>query len=150
MRRLRLLEPWRSRVLWASLAANVFLVALLAAPHVLAGHPHGPPRFEAIVDRLARGMGPDDASRFRATMAAERPAYDADRALVYAARRTLATQLIKQPYDPEAAMAALSQMQARMQETATRFNASMAHAVGEMSPAGRAQVAQFLDRAGPR
>ena len=149
MRRLRLLEPWRSRVLWASLAANVFLLAIVGAPHMLTARPHGPPRFEAVVERLATGMRAPDADRFRATMAAERPAYDAGRAEVSAARQALAATLLQQPYDPAAA-AALAAMQARMQDTATRFNASMARAVGEMSPDGRAVVARFLDRPSTR
>ena len=72
MRRAWLLEPWRTRVLWLSLALNVFCLALLAGPFWM-GQPPGPPGIEAAVERMARSLGPDDAARFRTVIANERP-----------------------------------------------------------------------------
>lgn len=148
--KLRLLEPWRSRLLWLSLALNVFAAALFAAPHVWHRRPPpGPPGFDMMVDRMARSLNPADAARFRAAMAAERPAYDDGRAGVDEARRTLAARLRQEPFDPDAARAAMDALQGRVQAMSGRFNGTLAQAVGGMSPAGRAEVARFLSR-GPR
>lgn len=147
--KLRLLEPWRSRLLWLSLALNVFAAALIAAPLVWHRRPPGPPGFETMVERLARSLNPADATGFRAAMAAERPAYDDGRARVDEARRTLAARLVQEPFDPAAAQAAMDTMQNRVQAMSGRFNETLARAVGGMSPTGRAEVARFLSR-GPR
>ena len=69
-------EPWRTRLLFLSVAGNLFAVALIGRTLTMR-QPHGPPGSAAIVDHMAHEMPPDDAARFRAIMAegtaAERP-----------------------------------------------------------------------------
>jgi Spy/CpxP family protein refolding chaperone len=143
----RLLEPWRSRLLWLSLALNVFAAALIAAPHVLghpSGGPPGPPSFDNLVQRIARGLEPKDAEAFKAAMAKERPWYELGRQKLDEARDNVAATVARTPYDPAAANAALQAMQDRMREGAVRFDESLSAAVGAMSPEGRTHLAQSL------
>ena len=58
---MRLLEPWRSRLLWLSLGLNVFAAALLVT--LVVWHPHGPdhpgpPGFDTLVQRISRNLDP--------------------------------------------------------------------------------------------
>jgi uncharacterized membrane protein len=143
----RLLEPWRSRLLWLSLALNVFAAALIAAPllwHRPPGGPPTPPSFDTLVQRMARGLAPNDAEAFKAAMAKERPWYELGRQRLDEARDNVAEMVARTPYDPAATNAALQAMQDRMREGAVRFDESLSAAVGAMSPEGRTHLAQSL------
>lgn len=145
--KLSLLEPWRSRLLWLSLALNVFAAALVAAPHLWSRPPSGPPTppsFDTLVQRIARGLEPQDAEAFKAAMAKERPWYELGRQRLDEARDKVAQAIATTPYDPAAANAALQAMQERMRESAVRFDESLSAAVGTMSPDGRTHLAQSL------
>jgi uncharacterized membrane protein len=145
--KLRLLEPWRSRLLWLSLGLNVFATALIAAPvlwHRPSGGPPGPPSFDTLVSRMARGLEPKDADAFKAAMVKERPWYELGRQRLDEARDAVAEAIGRKPYDPVAANAALQAMQDRMREGAVRFDESLSAAVGTMSEDGRTHLAQSL------
>lgn len=147
MRKLRLLEPWRSRLLWLSLGLNVFAAALIVAPYVWhrpGSGPPGPPGFDMLVQRIARGLEPKDADSFRAAMARERPWYELGRKKLDEARDDVAETVGKTPYDPATTDAALKAMQDRMRESATRFDESLSMAIGELSLDGRAHLAEGL------
>jgi uncharacterized membrane protein len=146
---MRLLEPWRSRLLWLSLALNVFAAALIVTPHVWhreLGGPPRPPSFDMLVKRIARGLDPADADAFQAAMAKERPWYEMGRKKLDEARDTVAATFGRTPYDPAAANAALQAMQDRMRESGTRFDQSLAMAIGTLSPEGRTHLATSLQQ----
>ena len=148
--RFRLLEPWRTRVLWLSLGLNVFAAALIVTPHVWhgmhGGHggPPGPPSFEMLVQRIARELDPADAARFRAAMAKEQPWYEMGRQRLADAKDDVAAAFGRTPYDPQAANAALGAMQDRLRESGQRFDDSLATAVGGLSPEGRTRLAASM------
>lgn len=149
---IRLLEPWRTRLLWLSLGANLFLAALVVVPHVWphgpAGPP-GPPGFDRLVERMARNLPADDAAMFRAAMARERPWYDMSRERLEGARAEIGRQIGQQPFDPAATHAAMTAMQAQLREAGARFDDSLVLALGSLSPAGRRLLAENMTRRRP-
>ena len=152
MRPIRLLEPWRTRLLWTSLCLNVFGVALLSVPLFLRPPHHppaGPPNFDGVVARMARDLAPEDAEVLRTEMGRERPWYEIGRERVDEQRDALATTVAREPFDQAATHAALQSMQDRMRESATRFDDSLVMAVAKLSPTGRVRLAETLRRRRP-
>ena len=143
---MRLLEPWRSRLLWLSLGLNVFGAALLVT--LVVWHPHGPdhagPGFDNLVQRISRNLDPADAEAFRDAMARERPWYELGRQKLDDARVAVAQSVGREPYDPKTTVAALAAMQEQMRDSGARFDESLAMAVGTLSPHGRTQLAESL------
>ena len=147
--RFRLLEPWRTRVLWASVALNLFALPMLAAPRLWNPHASGPPSFDSLVERMARSLPAGDAATFRTAMAREHPWYDISRRDMEEKRDAMAQVVAREPYDAAAVRAALVAMQAGLREAAGRFDDSLVLALGELSPAGRAELAETLRRRRP-
>lgn len=147
--RIRLLEPWRSRLLWASLGANLFAVALMAAPFVAPRRPPGPPSFDRLVERMAGSLPPADGAAFRDAMARERPWYDMSRRTLGELRAVIGQQIGQVPFDPAATRAAMSAMQARLHESATRFDDSLVLALSSISAEGRAKLSADMARRRP-
>ena len=143
---MRLLEPWRTRLLWASLAGNVFAAAAFAAPAVLGRRSEASPGFDRIIGRLARNLGASDAAGFREAMARERPWYEMSRDRLDDARKQVAQDIGREPFDPAAARAALVAMQDSMRESAARFDDSLVTALATLSPDARAAMAASLNR----
>ena len=144
---MRLLEPWRSRLLWLSLGLNMFAAALLVT--LVVWRPHGPdrpgqPGFDNLVQRISRNLDPADAAAFRDAMARERPWYELGRQKLDDARAAVAQSVGTEPYDPKATVAALAAMQEQMRDSGARFDESLAMAVGTLSPHGRTQLAESL------
>ena len=142
----RLLEPWRTRVLWASLGLNLFALPMLGVSHLWHARPGGPPSFDALVERMSDRLPPADGARFRDAMARERPWYDISRQDLAEKRDAVAHQVEQDPYDPAAVRAALVAMQAGLRDAAGRFDDSLVMAMGQMSPEGRAGLAEALRR----
>ncbi len=152
MKPIRLLEPWRTRVLWTSLCLNVFGLALLLVPlfiRMANRLPPGPPSFEGFVARMARDLPTADADILRIEMARERPWYEMGRDRLNESRTAVAQSVARDPFDPAAAHAALAELQNRMRESATRFDDSLVLAVTKLSPDGRARLAETLRRRRP-
>jgi uncharacterized membrane protein len=152
MRPIRLLEPWRTRLLWTSLCLNVFGMALLAVPlfmHPPHRGPAGPPSFDGFVARMARDLPPEDADVLRAEMGRERPWYEMGRERLDEQRDMLARAVAHDPFDPAATHAALQELQDRMRESATRFDDSLVMAMAKLSPMGRTRLAETLRRRRP-
>ena len=145
----RLLEPWRTRLLWLSLALNLFAAALIAAPHLTPLHEPGPPSFDRLVERMARDLPAPDAATFRDAMARERPWYELGRQQMTGARNELAQSVGHEPFDPATARTALQAMQEKMRESAARFDESLVTAFAQLSPEGRTQLSRGMRR-GPR
>ena len=142
-------EPWRTRVLWLSLAGNLFAGALIGG-HLMVQPPRGPPGIEAAAERMARDLPPADATRFRAALDRERPWYDMARRRMAEARIDLARSIAETPYDEVVVRARLTTFQARWAETADRFGQSLLTAIGTLSPEGRAKLAATAEHSGHR
>ena len=95
---IRLRDPWRTRVLWLSLAGNLFAAPFLGA-HFMMQRPSGPPGLDGVVERMARSLPDEDAVRFRATLEHERPWYDLARRQMDEAREQLSRAIAQQPSD---------------------------------------------------
>lgn len=140
-----MIHSWRRWALWASLAANVFL-GVLVGTHLLHRRPPPMPGLEGTVHRLARALPPEEAERFRAVLARERPWYDRAYAEMDAARTELARSIGRTPYDEREVRARLRAWQDRWQAMADRFADSLLLAVGDLSPEGRARLADAAQR----
>ena len=140
-------EPWRTRVLWLSVATNLFCAALIGG-HTMGRRAHGP-GLDGAVDRLAETLSPDDATRFRRVLAAERPWYDQSRRLLDGARADLAESIAHDPWDGADVRLHMIAFQARWLESSSRFGDGLLVALGTLSPDGRSRVAIATLR-GPR
>lgn len=136
-----LFEPWRTRVLWLSVALNLFGAALIGGHFVDRGRP-GPPGFEGAVERMARDLGPEDAGRFRAVLASERPWYGQSRRALDEARADLSRSIAQTPFDEAQIRLKMEALQARWTESSTRFGDGLLSALAQISPDGRARIAE--------
>ncbi len=141
-------DPWRTRVLWLSIAGNLFAAALIGA-RMAAGSP-GPPGLAGAAERMARDLPSADAARFRAVLDHERPWFDTARRRMVEARADLARSIAQNPYDENAVHERMSAYQARWAETSGRFGDSLLTAIGTLSPEGRAKLAETTQNSGPR
>jgi len=141
-------EPWRTRVLWLSLAGNLFGATLIGA-HMAAGSP-GPPGLAGAAERMARDLPPGDAVRFRGTLDREKPWYDMARRRMAEARADLASSIAANPYDEAVVRERMVAYQARWAETSGRFGESLLTAIGTLSPEGRTKLAETTRHSGPR
>jgi len=137
-------EPWRARLLFLSVAANLFAAALIGAHFVLRPPPRppGPPRPEVIIERMARDLPPDDAARFRAATTPRLPQFAAARARMEQARAELARAMAQTPYDEGAVRTAMQAWQAAWLAMSEDLGANMLRALSELSPDGRRRLAE--------
>ena len=134
-------EPWRTRVLWLSIAGNLFATALIGAHLAFRPQP-GPPGLAGAAERMARDLPAADAARFRAMLDRERPWYDMARRRMAEARMDLSRSIASDPYDEAAVREQMRNYQARWSETSGRFGESLLAAIGTLSPEGRAKLAE--------
>lgn len=143
----------RRWMLWASVALNVFLLALIAAQSgaqwMHGGHA---PRsgVEGFTERLARDLPTADAERFRAAMQHERPLLRAAQDRLEEARAALSRSIARTPYDEALVRQRLSEFQQRWQEMSERFAAALAPTLSQLSDEGRTELASALERPRPR
>lgn len=142
-------EPWRTRVLWLSVAGNLFGAALIGA-HLATREPRHVPGMAAAAERMARDLSPADAALFRASLERERPWWEMARRRMNEARLDLSTTIERQPYDETAVRAQLDQFNARWAETNGRFGESLLTAIATLSPEGRAKIADATRNSGPK
>ena len=134
-------DPWRTRVLWLSLAGNLFAGALIAA-HLTMHRRPGPPGLDGVVEHMAGALPDSDAARFRATLAHERPWYDLARRQMDDSREQLSQAIAQQPYDEALVRERMLTWQTHWIETSTRFGDSLLAAIGALSPEGRTRLAR--------
>jgi len=133
--------------LWASLALNVFLAAIIVA-HVAAhrGPSHGPGAsagFGARIDRMAASLPDADGARLRAAFGARSEqvteAAKSFRQAMAGVRRSLRAE----PFDPAALRAAMAESRAKRGAIEEELQAVVAAAAAEMSPEGRTRLAEW-------
>jgi uncharacterized membrane protein len=132
---------WRW-VLGASIALNVFLVALIAAH--LVGHRHGEkrPRPTMRIDMLAATLPPADGDKLRAALQARK---DIAAAIddFHAAQDRVRAVLRAQPFDEAALRQAMAEAQARHRTVETAIHDLIAGVAGQMSQEGRDKLAEW-------
>ncbi|GAC1340113.1 MAG: hypothetical protein NVSMB18_09560 [Acetobacteraceae bacterium] len=138
-------EPWRTRLLFMSVAGNLFALALIGAnlmhraPY---GRPHGPPGAEAIIDRLARDLPHEDAERFRASMALGRAQFGLAHQRMEAARDTMALAIGRTPFDEAEVRKAMRDLQASWIAWSDSLGDSLVRTLPTLSPDGRGRLAE--------
>ncbi len=142
-------EPWRTRVLWLSIAGNLFSATLIGA-RLATDRAPGPRGLVGAAERMARDLPAADAVRFRATLDRERPWYDMARRHMAEARADLSRSIAQNPYDEAAVRERMLVFQARWAETSGRFGESLLTAIGTLSPEGRAKLAETAQASAPR
>lgn len=140
----------RRWAVWASVALNVFLVALVGTHQV--GHwlqAPSPPGLEGFGERLARDLPPADAERFRTAMRHEAPLLRAAQDRLDDARAALSRSVARTPYDEALVRQRLSELQQRWQELSERFAEALAPTLASLSDDGREKLAAALERPRP-
>src|SRR4051794_35876696 len=136
-------EPWRTRLLFVSVAGNLFAAALIGAHYTMRpARPPGPPRAAIIMDRMAHDLAPDDAARFRAAMQARMPEIEAARARMEQARDAMSRAIAQSPYDEAAVRQALKAWQQAWIAMSDDLGTGMLTAVSGLSPDGRRRLAE--------
>lgn len=136
-------EPWRTRLLFASVAGNLFSAALIGA-YVL--RPHGLQGMENAVEHMTRDLPVADAERFRAVLAREKALQSKAWHRVSEARADLLRSIGHTPYDEAEVRARMADFQQRRAESSRKFGESLVVAIGTLSPEGRARVAESAER----
>ena len=145
MTRTRVASPGLFRhpgLLWASLALNAFLAALVGA-HLLHAEPsgHRPPGLDGAIARMEQVLPPDDARRFGAALAQRRPEFGPAHARVDEARQALAEAIGRTPYDEAAVRQAMAAWRTSWLDFAQDFGEGIVVALRGISPEGRARLA---------
>jgi uncharacterized membrane protein len=130
--------------LLASLALNVFLVAVIVA-HLAAhrGPSHGPGGAGPRIDRMAASLPVADGDRLRAAFAAEAERVDAATAAFRQAQAAVRQALRAEPFDPTVLRAAMAESRAKRLVVEEQLQAVVATAASGMSADGRAKLAEW-------
>jgi len=140
--RLRRLLPL---LLLGSLALNMFLLGAMVShggPH---GPPHGPPDPRHLVERLAADLPAADAAILWQAYEAHRPTLDARHAHDPrdAMRQAIQDGLRADPFDPEALIGRLAEIDQDEQRFHRHIERHLIDAIATMSPEGRHRLAAF-------
>lgn len=136
-------EPWRTRLLFASVAGNLFSAALIGA-YVL--RPRSLQGMEGAVEHMTRDLPASDAERFRAVLAREKALQSKAWHRVNQARAELMRSIGRTPYDEAEVRARMADFQQRRAESSRKFGDSLMAAIGTLSPEGRARLADSAER----
>lgn len=132
---------WRWVALSLSTLLNLFLLGLVAG-HLLGGGQREisiTPMARAI-ERAEAVLGPKDAAAFRAALERDKPQYVQSAEQVAAARRALAAQLVREPFDPGATSQALAVWRTSWGRFVGDFSGPLVDALGAISPQGRRRL----------
>ena len=139
--------PTSRWLLLGSLALNLFLIGLMVA--LITRDPPAADRSPAgRIDSLASALPAADGATLRANFATNRGNVEGARKRYEDSREGIRAVLRREPFDNAALRAAMAESRAARQEFDTALQAVMAQAAGEMSPAGRAALADW--RASPQ
>jgi uncharacterized membrane protein len=135
-------EPWRTRLLFVSVAGNLFAAALIGAQHAMRPPPRGEPRSEIMLERMSYEMEPVDRQQFRAVMLRRLPEFEAARSRVDEARTAVAMAIARTPYDEDAVRQAMKDWQDAWMAMTGDMGTSMLAAMSGLSPNGRRHLAE--------
>jgi uncharacterized membrane protein len=134
--------PPPRRLLFASLALNLFFIGVTAA--LLVRAPAPPDRnIGARIERLAASLPEADGDKLRTDFNAERTAVNAAHLNYDNARDGIRTVLRTEPFEATAMGEAMSKARAARQNFDLVLHGVIAKAAAEMSPAGRQKLAEW-------
>ena len=137
-----MINRWRW-VLGASLALNAFFLVALIVPH-LVGHGHGGKRVRPAmrIDSLAATLPQADGDKLRAALQARK---DIAAAIddFHAAQDKVRAVLRAQPFDEAALRQAMAEVQTRHRTVESAIHDLIAGVAGQLSPEGRAKMAEW-------
>jgi uncharacterized membrane protein len=132
-------RPLITALLGASLVLNLVLGGLLL------WQPQPPPRtargFDRMIARIEAALPEPDRPQFHAVLTAGRERYAGPLNAMRAARAEVDAVMRREPYDPVALHGALTAWSEQQIAFNAAFSATLAEALGAVSPEGRAQVA---------
>jgi len=143
---------WLAPALLASLALNLFLIALMAVP-LLMGPPgldrHGPPGMMGMYHSF-KDLPRGDREAIREAMRGKFPAIRPHMRDMGAARAALADALAAEPYDEAAVRAAFDTMDEAMREMTAVTRDAMLAGFAKLSPEQRQRMAEAMREGGER
>jgi uncharacterized membrane protein len=137
-------ERWRW-VLALSVGLNLFLAALLVA-HLLRDRDEEPTTPSARIERIAASLPQADGDKLRAAMRAASGPITAELDDLHAAQDKVRAALRADPFDPAALRQAMQEARARHAAMSAAVQDVVAAAAAEMSPVGRAGLAEWPRR----
>lgn len=135
-------SAWRALGLTVSVILNLFLAALVGG-HFLRAHLHriSAPTENAPLarqlERIEAALPPQDAIAFRTVMERDKPQFSKAAQQLVAARRALRRQVAADPFDPQAASAAISAYRASWSRFVDDFSGPLIDALSQVSAKGR-------------
>ncbi len=140
-----MIAAWTSRkTLWAlliSVALNLLVLAWIGA-HFVRGEFRPPREGGPGIERLAATLPKPDGDVLRASYAADRADIEAARAAFRQAQTAMRATLRAEPFDASAFQQATTNVQGRRRALEDTLNRSLGKALPQMSPEGRARMAQ--------
>lgn len=135
-------EPWRTRLLFLSFAANLLLIPIAGARFWTRNPPLTPglPRTSVIVDHMVRDLPADDAIRFRATMEEHLGDIETARTRMLAARGAMSRAIGRSPYDPITVQASMKDWQSTWNTWSEELGRGMLAALPSLSDEGRQKL----------
>jgi len=134
--------PTSRWLLLGSLALNLFLIGLVVA--LITREPPASDRSPAgRIEGLASSLPAADGAKLRASFTANRASVEGARKKYEEGRDGIRLVLRREPFDNAALRAAMAESRAARQEFDSALQAVIAQAAGEMSPAGRAALADW-------
>ncbi|MGH8202135.1 MAG: periplasmic heavy metal sensor [Steroidobacteraceae bacterium] len=141
------LTDTRARPTWSWVALSLSTILNLFLLGVIAGHFLGGGQREVSLTPMARAveraqavLGPKDAAAFRAALERDKPRYAQSADQVAAARRALARQIARSPFDPAAANQALAAWRTSWDRFVGDFSGPLIDALAAISPEGRRRL----------
>ena len=145
-------RPATRWLLLGSLALNLFFIGIAIA---MAVRPAPTMRnwdrdIFVRTERLAEGLPKDDGAILIAQMNANRATIETTQKQYRAAQEAIRDSFRKEPFDPGAMQAAMSETRAARQAFDTAVQNAFANAATRMSQAGRIALADWRSRRGPK
>ena len=135
-------------LLLASLALNLFFIGAAVAMFVRTPAPVDR-SISTRIERLAAALPAGDAEILRRNYQANRAAVDNARSAYESAREGVRASLRREPFDPDAMRAAMTQTRTARQGFDQLLQAVIVTAAAEMSQAGRNRLADYPPGAQP-
>jgi len=136
----------QSMALLVSLCLNLVLISAVAAYSLRDRGPSGRDRTTAGIERLAGRLPAGEAEKLRAAYAPRASEFAAAWAEVRRLQDGVSAALRAQPFDPQALSDAAARLAQKRAEIQREFFGVVSVAAADMSPSGRAELAEFRRR----
>ncbi len=133
-------EPWRTRLLFVSFAVNLVTIPMAGMRYF--GPPSGPPRPQAMVERLTKELPPADGEKFRFAVEPHIEEIEVARVRMEAARTAMLRAIGSTPFEPEAVQASMRKWQQSWKVWSDGIGVAMLAGLQDVSAEGRQQLAE--------